>query len=93
MKKRYILCDKCGKKIYFGEKVYHNEDFGGTYCSVKCYAEDMVCISTLTEEFAKDNYRTVYDDNEIQKQIEELKQQKDRLDYEIATLQRILKHE
>lgn len=89
--KKYILCDCCQKKIYFGEEVYYHTGYCGTYCSAECYAECWGDTHTLTEEFAEDNSCTVYNDNEIQKQIDELKQQKDRLDYEIETLQRIIK--
>lgn len=89
--KKYILCDCCQKKIYFGEEVYHHVGYCGTYCSAECYAESWGNTQTLTEELAEDNACTVYDDNEIQKRIDELKRQKDDLDDEIKTLQRIMK--
>jgi len=38
MKRKYIKCDCCGKRIYFDDECYGMNGRCGKYCSGKCFA-------------------------------------------------------
>jgi len=53
---KYIECNCCGKKIYFGENIIHHKMYCGIYCSNKCFLIALVperCIGTLNMEIAE----------------------------------------
>lgn len=49
---KYIKCDNCGKKIYFGKKVWNDGCHCGVYCSAKCFAENYGGEYELDKDFA-----------------------------------------
>lgn len=62
--RKYILCDCCGKKIYFGETVYENQGRAGKYCSSDCFLQNCnsLVITTMNEEEAENSYCEVYEE-------------------------------
>lgn len=61
---KYIKCDNCGKRIYFGEEVYKFSGYAGLFCSGDCFADSYGEVQELDDELANDCYHTVYDDEE-----------------------------
>ena len=86
MSKKYIKCDCCGEKIYFGDPIYYMDGYCGTYCSADCF----VCVygdnDILTEEHAEDCLCEVYDDEAIAKRKAEIQLEIERLQNELASL-------
>ena len=64
--RKYITCDNCGKKIYFGETIYQRDGYCGCFCSPECYLEsDGAFVSNkLTSEEADNCGCDVYDEVE-----------------------------
>ena len=73
MSKKYIKCDCCGEKIFFGDRIYYMNGYCGTYCSADCF----VCMygeyDELTEEHAENCMCEIYDDDIIEKKKAELR--------------------
>lgn len=61
VKKYFIKCDCCGKKIYFGDNVYQFGGYCGCYCSPSCFtsmhAESDIVNKELAENCCKEVYR------------------------------------
>lgn len=73
---KYIKCDNCGKRIYFGEDVYRFLGNAPLYCSAECYADAYGTTEYLNDELAEDCWRKVYDDDEevrLRREIEQTK--------------------
>lgn len=86
MSKKYIKCDNCGKKIYFGEEIVSDREYYDIYCSAECYAVGTADFDTLTEEYAEECGHTIYNDEErkaiIKAQIEKLQDELAKLEKE-----------
>ena len=71
---KYIKCDFCCKKIYFGQTAYHRS-FCTVYCSIDCYFDANEGEATVDDDFVEECDRKVYDDEarkaEIRKEMEE----------------------
>ena len=61
---KYIKCDNCGKRIYFGDELYKFGGYAGLFCSAECFADSYGEVQELDYELANDCYHTVYDDEE-----------------------------
>lgn len=84
---KYIKCECCGKRIYFGEDVYRFLGNAPLFCSADCYADAYGVVEYLNDELATDCWRKVYDDEKevaLKKEIEQTK-------INIADLERHLK--
>lgn len=84
---KYIKCDCCGKKIYFGEEVYYFDGYCGTYCSAECFAGVYGAESMLDEELAENNLCRVYDDDIIAQRKAEIKSKIETLQNELKALE------
>lgn len=86
---KYIKCDFCRKKIYFGAIAYHRS-FCTVYCSIDCYFDANGGETTVDEDFVEECDRTVYDDEarreEIRKEMEEHRMAMEKLFEELQTL-------
>lgn len=71
---KYIKCDFCNKKIYFGKTAYHRS-FCTVYCSIDCYFDANGGEAIVDEDLVEELDRLVYDDEaritEIRKEMEE----------------------
>ena len=90
MANKYIKCNCCGKRIYFGEEVYRYKGYCGVYCSADCFADAFCITNELDEELAYDCCCTVYDDearkNEIRREMEEHRMAMEKLYIELEAL-------
>lgn len=59
---KYIKCDHCGNRIYFGDELYKFAGYAGLFCSAECFADSYGEVQELDDELASDCYHTVYDD-------------------------------
>ena len=73
---KYVKCNCCNKRVYFGERVYRFKGYLGVYCSAQCFAETHCVVTDLNEELADNSCCTVYDDDQRRT---ELKEQMERL--------------
>lgn len=73
---KYIKCDNCGKRIYFGEEVYKFSGYAGLFCSGDCFADSYGEVQELDDELADDCFHTVYDDTVEMAIIKEIEQTK-----------------
>ena len=73
---KYVKCQCCSKRIYFGERVYRFNGYCGVYCSAQCFAETHCVATDLNAELADQSCCTVYDDDHRRT---ELKEQMERL--------------
>lgn len=73
---RYVRCNCCNKRIYFGEEVFRFKGYCGVYCSDECFADAFGEVQELDIELAEKCCCTVYDDDarrrELQEQMERL---------------------
>lgn len=87
---KYTKCDHCGKRIYFGDKVYTDEHNVGIYCSKHCFCERNIYEEQFREEFAYDNNWPLWDDEvrkeEIRKEMEKHRMAMEKLFEELKTL-------
>lgn len=87
MQGKYIKCDCCGERIYFGDTIWNFGGYCGTYCSAECFA----CVygeeSELTKEHAEDCMCKIYDDDEIAKRKAEIKLEMQKLQNELLSLE------
>lgn len=88
MQGKYIICDCCGKKIYFGDTIWYFGGYCGTYCSAECFGYAYGQEDELTEEYAEDCDCTVYDDEEVAKRKAEIKLEIQKLQNELANLEK-----
>lgn len=76
MESRYVKCNGCGKRIYFGETVYRYKGYCGVHCSADCFANAHCIVDELDINVAENSCCTVYDDDarkrELQEQMEKL---------------------
>ena len=83
MSNKYIKCDCCGGRIYFGAPIYYMDDYYGVYCSAKCFTYAYSDGDILTEKHAKNRMCKIYDDEErkaeIKAQIERLQRELEEL--------------
>jgi hypothetical protein len=73
---KYIKCDCCGKRIYFGEEIYKFGGYAGLFCSSDCFADSYGEVQELDDEIAYDCFHKVYDDEEevaLKREIEQTK--------------------
>lgn len=61
---KYIKCDNCGNRIYFGDELYKFGGYAGLFCSAECFSDAYGEVQELDYELANDCYHTVYDDEE-----------------------------
>lgn len=64
---KYIKCDCCGKKIFFGDVIYFHHAHWGIYCSAECYAKIEGVSDELDEILARNNDCEVFDDEQRKK--------------------------
>lgn len=87
---KYIKCDNCGKKIYFGEEVYKFHGYAGLYCSAECFADSYGEVQELDTELADDCYHKVYDTEEekqrLQRELDEAQRQLAALANQVHTM-------
>lgn len=88
MKGKYIKCDCCGQRIYFGDTIYYRDGYCGTYCSADCFACVHGDIEELTEEHAENCMCKVYDDDKTAKRKAEIKSQIEELQSELKSLEK-----
>ena len=88
MNKKYIKCDCCGKKIYFGDPIYYFDGYCGTYCSAECFAGVYGEEDELTMEHAENCLCKIYDDEETAKRKAEIKSQIAALQNELKSLEK-----
>lgn len=73
---KYIKCDNCGKRIYFGDEIFRFPGNAPLFCSEECYVDAYGEVQELDEALAEDCWRKVYDDDEevrLRKEIEQTK--------------------
>lgn len=87
MNKKYIKCDCCGTKIFFGDRIYYRDGYCGTYCSADCFVYLFSDCDELTEEHAENCMCKVYDDEETAKRKEEIKLAMQKLQDELTLLE------
>lgn len=68
---RYVKCNRCNKRIFFGEKVYRFKGYCGVYCSANCFADTHCVVSELDIELAENSCCTVYDDDARKRELQE----------------------
>lgn len=73
---KYIKCDNCGKRIYFGEEVYKFSGYAGLFCSGDCFADSYGEVQELDNELADDCFHVVHDDTVEMAIIKEIEQTK-----------------
>lgn len=87
---RYVKCNRCNKRIFFGEVAYRFKGYCGVYCSANCFAETHCVISELDIELAENSCCRVYDDDarkrELQEQMEKLLKQMESCKAEFESL-------
>lgn len=71
MENRYVKCNCCGKRIYFGETAYRFKGYCGLYCSADCFADSHCVVSELDIELAANTCCTVYDDDARKRELQE----------------------
>ena len=59
---KYVHCDCCGARIYFGNIIYQFSGRCGVYCSKRCFAESYADTDYLTEEVAEDCMCDVFEE-------------------------------
>ena len=89
MERKFILCDHCNKRIYFGEEVYNDGVHCGTFCSAECYAVAYGSTFELNEEYAENCCCEVYTEQTIEQQKEEIQKQIKELGAKLASLSQI----
>lgn len=85
---KYIKCDCCGERIYFGDDIYYQDGYCGTYCSAECFAITHGDQDILTEEHVENCMCKVYDDDEIAKRKAEIKLEMQKLQNELLSLEK-----
>ena len=90
MDQRYVKCNYCTKRIYFGTTVYRYNGYCGVYCSAKCFADKYGIETELNEDLAHNCCCTVYDDDkrkrELMETMERLKREMDQCQAEFQSL-------
>lgn len=72
MDKRYVKCNRCDKRVYFGSKVFRYKGFCGIYCSAECFADTFCEANELNETVADNCCCTVYDDEKRKRELTEM---------------------
>ena len=88
MEGKYIKCDYCGQRIYFGDEIYYQDGYCGTYCSAECFACTHGDYGELTEEHVENCMCEVYDDEVVAKRKIEIKLAIQQLQNELASLEK-----
>lgn len=90
MDNRYVKCNCCGKRIYFGEEVFHYKGYCGIYCSAECFSDAFGEVQELDFDFADNCCAKIYDDEkrkmELKEQMENLLKQMDLCKEELKEL-------
>lgn len=68
---KYVRCDCCGKRINFGDEVIRFPGYCGLFCSSDCFAYAYAEYGDLNEDVADNCCRTVYDDEEDKRKLQE----------------------
>ena len=84
---KYVKCDCCSKRIYFGDEIYRYPGNAPLFCSAECYVSMYGEVEYLDDELADTCWRKVYDDEEEKALIREIEQTK----IDIANLERKLR--
>ena len=71
MDKRYVRCNHCNQRIFFGSKVNHYKGYCGVYCSAECFAQEHSVETELNEELADNSCCTVFDDDKRKRELKE----------------------
>ena len=91
MGKDYIKCERCGKKIFFGDVVYFREGHYAIYCSTECRANDLgETYAELNRELVEDKGCQIFNDEQIKKELqlklEKLEVEKENIKKELKEL-------
>lgn len=90
MDQRYVKCNHCNKRIYFGEKVYRYNGYCGVCCSAKCFADRHGIETELNLNLAEACCCAVFDDDkrkrELLETMERLKREMDQCQVEFQSL-------
>ena len=88
--KRYVKCNCCGKRIYFGDDVFTYKGWCGVYCSADCFADTYSVVDELGEDVVTAKCCIVYDDDkrkrELMETMERLKREMDQCEMEFQSL-------
>lgn len=87
MDKKFIKCEHCGKKIYFGDTVYYDTYGDICCCSAECYIALSGKMDKLDEELAERYLWEICDDVTIAKRKAEIERDIEKLQKELKMLE------
>lgn len=72
---RYVRCNHCNKRIYFGEEVFRFKGYCGVYCSDECFADAFGEVQELDVDLADKCCCEVFDDDRRKRELQEKMEQ------------------